>query len=119
MDDLPEFELVIRAGAAFERTYPVLQGLTNAAVPFDSVTSGRAHVRQNYTTVVLFQFEVDIVDIDDNAYIRISATEEDTAAFLDWPSRYAQWDLEVTDTDEKVHMITDIGKIRIKPRITQ
>lgn len=120
MDELPEYELVVRAGMPFERTYPILQGKYSAPVPFASVASGRAQVRETYTSeVVLHSWTVAIVDVGGHAHVRLSATEAQTEAMLDWPVRRAQWDLEVTDSDGEPHTITEIGTIRIKPRITQ
>ena len=119
MDQLPEYDLVVYAGTPFTRAFPVLQD-DGIPVPYIAVASGRAQVREQYNRdEVLHEWHVTIEDVDDAAYVRLSATGAETADWVDWPGKTAYWDLEITDGDGNVHALTEIGNIRIRPRITR
>lgn len=119
MSDLPESELVVRAGAPFARTFPVLQG-DGSPVPFVAVASARAQVRENYKGALLHSWTTIVLDSGGDATVQISATATETAGFVeDWPSKRVFWDLEVTDADGNAHVLTEVSKVQLKPRITQ
>lgn len=107
-----DVDVEVYAGEPVDFTVPVLDA-TNAAQSVAGWT-GTAQVRRYPGGPLLHTWTLTL----GSSGVQVTATSEETAAFLSWPTRAVRWDLWVTEPTEDPRPVCR-GRVIVRSRISE